>query len=132
MFISRSFPGSKRWSFRFRLAGEGVGHRDKGARHGAASYRISITSPFRVLSANWREYRWETSSRFRGRKFNFGHVRARGGRPGYRSGERGEKIRKTKEGNESTTLIKQKGGVRERERVIADSSFPLAPLISVP
>lgn len=67
MFISRSFPGGKRWSFRFsffeKQAKGQLVNRDKAARHGVASYRISITSLFRVLSVNWRDYRQKTSRR---------------------------------------------------------------------
>lgn len=67
MFISRSLPGGKRWSFRFSFFGrQAKGQlvdRDKAARHGVASYRISITSLFRVLSVNWRDYRQKTSRR---------------------------------------------------------------------
>lgn len=67
MFISRSFPGGKRWSFRFsffeRQAKGQLVDRDKAARHRVASYRISITSLFRVLSVNWRDYRQKTSRR---------------------------------------------------------------------
>ena len=40
--------------------------------------------------------------------------------------QRKEECRRKEKGNESATLMKQKGGVRERERVIADTSFPLA------